>query len=305
MTIMLTGATGYLGSHLRRVLDLHGFEYRAVGATPVGRPQCSSRLDLLDATVEDLTFELRTNAATSVVHLAAVTRTRAAEADPSRCHELNVAATGRLLEACRRAGVGRFVFASTALVYGANDGALLGTDADCHPVGVYARSKFDAEQLVAAANSTTLRTVSLRLTSLFGPTVAGAFPHGVISSLVRSRRDSAPVTLQRADTESGTAVRDFLDVNDAAAAFVAVLRSPRQLAPSPVFNVATGSSRSLAAIDDEICLRLGRSDTTRFAAADTDPVPVLRPDASGFRATFGWEPRTPFTATLDRLLHLD
>lgn len=304
MTVMLTGATGYLGSHLRRTLDLHGIEHRTVGSTPVARPRSSSRLDLLEASIEDLTFELRANAATALVHLAAVTRTTDAEANPTRCLDLNVAATGRLLEACRRAGVERFVFASTALVYGPNDGGLLNTDTDCRPFGVYARSKRDAEHLVAAAHGSTLRTVSLRLTSLFGATVTGTLPHGVVSSLVQARRAGAPVTLQRSGTGDGTAVRDFLDVGDAASAFVAVLRSPLPAATSTVFNVATDSSRSLAAVDDEICRFLGRGDAVRFEDPRLDPVPVLRPDANSFRTAFGWEPRTPFSTTLDRLLRL-
>jgi nucleoside-diphosphate-sugar epimerase len=303
MAIMLTGGSGYVGSHLRAALDTRGQQHHAFGSLPIDQPQSFGAFDLVTAGMNEIVRELRIVGADSLVHLAAVSRTHEAEADPAYAWELNVEVTARLLEACRRAGVRRFVFASSVLVYGPNDGRPLDEHEPCDPRGVYARTKHAAEQLVVAAHSGDLHTTTLRFTSLIGPTRDGCLPYGVISSMVRSRRDGLPFSPSPAATDDGTAVRDFLDVRDAVGAICASLLVPRTAASAELFNVASGTPRSLGSIDAHLQEVYGNVAVPGENASVHDPVAELVPDATRIRAVLGWGPRVGFDVSIEGLMH--
>jgi nucleoside-diphosphate-sugar epimerase len=103
-----------------------------------------------------------------VIHLAAVVQTPLSFADPNWVEQVNHWGTSNLVEVCLDEGVGTFVFASSASVYG--PGSELHTEeAVCDPVGAYADSKYKAERVVASASRRGMNTVTLRMGTLFGP----------------------------------------------------------------------------------------------------------------------------------------
>jgi nucleoside-diphosphate-sugar epimerase len=147
--ILITGATGFVGAALRRVLAprhrLVLAQRRAGGAAPDGEIRIVG--DIGPRT--DWSAALRD--VEQVVHLAAHVHVTAADADPMPFMRVNCEGTRRLAEAAARAGIGRFVFLSSVKVHGdsSGDGVFRESDAP-HPADPYGRSKWEAEQALAA-----------------------------------------------------------------------------------------------------------------------------------------------------------
>lgn len=164
MKILVTGATGKVGSRLTKRLAARGDAVRALVRAP------SRAATLGDAHVElvagDLldtpSLERAVRDVDAVVHCAAFFR----GATPEQAHAVNDLGTQRLAEAARAAAVKRFVFTSTGLVYGANGGRLAREDAPCAPTAAYPVSKLAAERALLAMDGLDVRV--LRLPFVYG-----------------------------------------------------------------------------------------------------------------------------------------
>jgi nucleoside-diphosphate-sugar epimerase len=176
-TILVTGGCGYLGSQLIRdlatdpqtrdttirVLDnLEGGGYRALMDLPASGRYQFVEGDILDPAIVRVALQ----DVDAVVHLAAIVRTPMSFENPAHMEQVNHWGTAHLVEACIETGVSQFVYASSTAVYGPGGPF---TEADvCRPQGAYARSKFHAEKSVLSAADRGMKTVVLRLGTLFG-----------------------------------------------------------------------------------------------------------------------------------------
>lgn len=242
-SILITGASGHLGrvvsqsaerASLPTVLWSH-HPVPSLGRGPQVHGDITSTADV-DRIVSDARVQ-------TVIHLAAVTGPRC-EQDAEAAHAINVTATLRLAEAAAQAGATRFVFASTAAVYGdAFDRPIVETDA-LQGTSNYAATKMAAEAGLAAIGTRWgIDVVALRIFNIYG--------HGFVDSLIHRLQNasaSAPVTLR------GTVdfVRDYVDANDVAAACLAACAAPMP-APCTAINVGSGVATSnadlVAAVD--------------------------------------------------------
>lgn len=175
MFILVTGATGKVGSRLARRLVQRGDRVRALVRDPARAQALVShgvelvQGDLLDA--ESLAGAVR--GVDAVVHCAAFFRGATAE----QAHEVNDLGTQRLARAARSASVKRFVFTSTGLVHGPNGGRLAHEDDVCAPIDGYPSSKLAAERFLLALEGLDVRV--LRLPFVYGdgdPHIAEAVP---------------------------------------------------------------------------------------------------------------------------------
>ncbi len=175
--ILVTGGCGYLGSQLIRdlaqdeygdavtirVLDnMQGGHYRSLMDLPAEGNYELIEGDILDPAAVRQALQ----GVDAVIHLAAVVSTPMGYSNPIWMEQVNHWGTARLTEACLAAGVKRFIFASSAAVYG--PGGPFQEDARCQPVGPYAQSKRRAEMTVEIAGQRGLLTTILRLGTLFG-----------------------------------------------------------------------------------------------------------------------------------------
>lgn len=164
MKILITGATGKVGSRLARQLARRGGQVRALVRDPArAAGLCAegiepARGDLLEA--ESLAHAVR--GVDAVVHCAAFFR----GATPGEAHAVNDLGTRHLANAAAAAGVKRFVFTSTGLVYGPNDGSLVDEDAPCAPIAPYPLSKLAAERFLLVLEGLDVRV--LRLPFVYG-----------------------------------------------------------------------------------------------------------------------------------------
>ncbi|MFE9679880.1 UDP-glucose 4-epimerase GalE [Streptomyces sp. NPDC006285] len=234
MTWLITGGAGYIGAHVaramagagERVLALDDLSAGVSARLPDGIPlfQGSS----LDG--ELLKRVLAEHAVTGVVHLAARKQVGESVDRPTRYYQENVGGLATLLDAVAEAGVERFVFSSSAAVYGNPDVDLITEDTPCAPLSPYGETKLAGEWLVrAAGRAHGIRTVCLRYFNVAGaaaPELADTGVFNVVPMVFdRLTRDESPrIFGDDHPTPDGTCVRDYIHVADLAEAHLAAAR---------------------------------------------------------------------------------
>jgi UDP-glucose 4-epimerase len=164
MNILVTGATGKVGSRLAKRLVQQGHAVRALVRDPARATELSDHgIELMTGDLMQVeSLPAAVQGVDAVVHCAAFFR----GASPEEAHAVNNLGTQYLAHAAREAAVWRFVFTSTGLVYGPNGGALAHEDDDCAPVDAYPQSKLAAERMLLAIDGLDVRI--LRLPFVYG-----------------------------------------------------------------------------------------------------------------------------------------
>ncbi|MGW7466564.1 UDP-glucose 4-epimerase GalE [Streptomyces xantholiticus] len=234
MTWLITGGAGYIGAHVahamtaagERVVVLDDLSSGIPGRLPAGVPLV--RGSVLDRDVVD--GVLAGHAVTGVVHLAAKKQVGESVEQPLRYYRENVYGLTVLLEAVVAAGVRRFLFSSSAAVYGVPDTDLVSESAACEPINPYGQTKLTGEWLVrAAGRAHGLSTACLRYFNVAGAAAPELADTGVFNIIPmffdRITRGEAP-RIFGADypTPDGTCIRDYIHVADLADAHLAVAR---------------------------------------------------------------------------------
>ena len=279
--ILVTGASGFVGSYLRPMLKARWPDAAISGLgmrKDVGASQDLIAVDLLDA--EALAEVVRKAAPDTVIHLAAQASVALADRDArDMTWAVNLGGSLNLASAisahCPDATL---LFVSTAEVYGASFlGGVVNETSLTLPMNVYAKSKLIAEQMFAAALPERTQLVVARPFNHTGPGQREAFV--LPSFAAQVARIEAGAQPPRMVVGNLDVRRDFLDVRDVAAAYVALLEAAPRLPRRFTCNIASGTPR----------LR-----------------PVDRPSACGdamlLRATTGWTPEIPMDTTLDALV---
>ena len=262
--ILVTGAAGFIGSHLCEALVGRGAEVvgidrfdpyyaRDVKERNLASLRANPRFRLVEA---DLVRDpIPLDGITAVAHLAAKAGVRPSWENPAAYIEANVTATARLLDAARRAGVERLVLTSSSSVYGDATPAPYAEEAAAqHPVSPYGASKRAAELLAEAfAASYRLRIAILRLFTVYGPRQRPDLAIHKFTALVRQGR---PVPFYG----DGSTQRDYTYITDAVAALVAALAWTASAAPAScrTFNVGGGAPIRLDRLVALLGTALGR-----------------------------------------------
>jgi nucleoside-diphosphate-sugar epimerase len=261
--VLVTGGAGFIGSHLVAALLERGARVRVLDDLSSGRREnLDARAELRVASILDEPALAAGVAGCGVVfHLAAQVSVPQSVRDPRASIDVNVTGTQRVLEAARRAGVRRLVFASSSAVYGEpqrlpsrEDDAL-----DCR--SPYAAGKAAAEAMVAAyGRCYDLSTVSLRFFNVFGPRQDPLSPYAaVIAAFLRAlRAGEAPVIYG-----DGHQSRDFVAVGNIVHALLLAATCPQRLS-GPAINVGTGVRTDLLALLDALGRALGVTPAPRF-----------------------------------------
>ncbi|MFJ5838146.1 UDP-glucose 4-epimerase GalE [Streptomyces shenzhenensis] len=267
MTWLITGGAGYIGAHVARAMADAGERVVALDDLSAGVPErLPADIPLVEGSTLDGALVARVlaeHAVTGVVHLAARKQVAESVAQPLRYYRENVGGLGTLLEAVADAGIERFVFSSSAAVYGNPDVALITEDTPCAPVNPYGETKLAGEWLVrAAGRAHGIATVCLRYFNVAGAAAPGLADTGV-SNIVpmvfdRLTRGEAP-RIFGADypTPDGTCVRDYIHVADLAEAHLAAARglAEKSLTGDLTVNIGRGegvSVRELIAVIGEV-----------------------------------------------------
>jgi len=302
MNILITGGAGFIGSHLVERLLADGVSCRVLDNLSTGKRENLPRgpqLEFIHGDVRDArTVHAAVAGVDAVVHLAAVASVQASIDDPLATHATNFDGTLNLLEAARQAGVRRFVFASSAAVYGDNEELPITEPAIPRPLTPYAADKLASEYyLQFYARQHGLDTIAFRFFNIFGPRQDPSSPYsGVISIFADRLARGAPVTI----FGDGLQTRDFVYVGDLARLLARALTMTTL--SGRVINVGRGRQSTLLDLIAALEKSSGRRLTTSHAPARPGDIRHSCADTAQLRQLFGTVPETDLATGLAALL---
>jgi len=288
--LFVTGAGGFIGSALIQRLVTHGADVRALTTAPrepprrVPRQVQSVRCDVTNLSA----IGALARDADTLVHLAGPASVTASFGSSRHYVRTHVMGTATVLEVCRRYGIKRIVYISSAEVYGRPRTPRVAEDAALRPLSPYAAAKAGAEKLVEAFSSAFgLEGVILRPFAIYGP---GLSSRSMIGTVIRQTRRGHSAVLR--DLRP---VRDFCHVTDVADAIVRACTAP--LPRLTILNVGSGRGTSVAQVARRIARLRRRRILLRVRSAPPerarDAIDRLVADPRRAGQLLGWRARTP------------
>lgn len=249
----MTGAAGYIGSHVVRALTGDGQQVVALDDLSTGaRDRVPAGVRLVEGSVLDPgALAEALEGVDGVVHIAAKKQVGQSVAQPLHYYRENVGGLLTLLEACRDRGVERFVFSSSAATYGMPDLDQVTEQTPTVPLSPYGETKLVGEWLLRdCAAAFGLRVMTLRYFNVAGATAPELADPGVLNLVplvLQALTTGARPQVFGADypTPDGTCVRDYVHVADVAAAHLAAARALAGGAPGATYNVGRGVGSSV------------------------------------------------------------
>jgi UDP-glucose 4-epimerase len=310
-TVLLTGATGYIGSHTWVALLQAGYD--VVGLDNLGNSSAKVVDRIRDLTGRDATFVqadarnaqaldmlFKRHAPEATVHFAALKAVGESEREPLRYWDNNIGALTQVCAAMQRHGCKRMVFSSSATVYGVPEALPLREDAPISAVNVYGQTKLTGERLldnVARADATWQNAI-LRYFNPVGAHESGTIgedPRGVPNNLMPyvaqvaiGRRDTLQVFGGDYNTPDGTGVRDYIHVVDLAEGHVAAVRRLLGHAGSFTVNLGTGRGYSVLDLVNAYARASGRAIPYNVAPRRDGDVASCYADATLAKTLLGW-----------------
>jgi UDP-glucose 4-epimerase len=314
-SILVTGGAGYIGSHTVRQLVERGERVVVLDNLSTGYRSAVLGAPLVVGDTGDRELVARVlseHRIDTVLHFAAHTIVPESVSDPLKYYRNNTCATRNLLEQCDAAGVRRFVFSSTAAVYGIPEGGRAREDSPTVPINPYGTSKLMSEWMLRdlAAASNSMRYVVLRYFNVAGSDPGGRIGHSaptatllvkVACQVAVGARPSLSIFGTDYPTPDGTGVRDYIHVEDLAAAHLSALDYLQQGGASTTLNCGYGHGYSVR----EVVQTVERVNGNRPLPVVESPrragdPPSLVADAQRIRDVLGWTPRFDDLETIVR-----
>jgi len=316
--ILLTGASGYIGSHTWLALQAAGFEVVGVDNFSNSSPEVLQRLtrlsgqapvfeqaDVCDAAAMRAVFERHQPAA--VVHFAAFKAVGESAAKPLDYYRNNIGGLVNTCEGMRASGCTRMVFSSSATVYGVPETLPLREDAALSAVNPYGATKLMGETILRdlGASDPTWQTAALRYFNPVGAHESGLIgedPRGTPNNLMPyvaqvavGRRARLQVFGNDYTTPDGTGVRDYIHVLDLAEGHVAALRFLLDGRESLTVNLGTGAGYSVLDLVRAYEAASGRPVPYDIVARRTGDVAACYADPALARDRLNWQARHDLT----------
>ncbi len=304
--ILVIGGAGYIGSHMCQVLRDKGLEHlvfdslvqghhAAIGNSPLFKGDLGRREDLVKVFSE--------NEIDLVIHLAAFISVGESVKNPSKYWHNNTASVLTLLDAMQENSVSKFVFSSTAAVYGEPQALPLDEDHPKNPTSPYGDSKLAVERMLGAWDTAYgLKSVALRYFN-----ASGAHPNGQIGEDHSPEEHLVPLAIQAAmglrdelkvfgtdyDTPDGTCVRDYVHVLDIAEAHLSAISHLRNGGESRRYNLGNGEGFSVREVIQTVEEVSGLPVPARDASRRPGDPAKLIASSDRIRQDWGWSPKYP------------
>ena len=311
-TLLVVGGAGYIGSHMVKMLAQAGYgvvvlDNLCTGFADAARYGTLVVGDLADPVALKALFTAHEFAA--VLHFAALSQVGESVQAPDRYYRNNVANTLNLLDTMVRHQVQRFIFSSTAAIFGEPESATITEAHPQRPINPYGRSKRMVEEILADyGHSFGLRSVALRYFN-----AAGADPEGELGERHDPESHLIPLILQAASgrrsqiavfgtdypTRDGTCIRDYIHVWDLCQAHLLALQHLLADGESLALNLGNGLGFSVQEVIDGAGRVTGRKIPVRQEARRAGDPAILVADSAQARERLGWQPEY---ADLDTIL---
>jgi len=302
--ILVTGGAGYVGSHCVKELlqaedDVVVLDNLSEGHREAVLTEHFAKADLLDLTALRKTFaEYSIDA---VMHFAALASVGDSVKNPQKYYQNNVIGTLNLLQTMREYGVDQMIFSSSAAVYGDPEAVPILEDHPKCPKSPYGRTKWMTEQILEDyAYAYGLRYVALRYFNAAGcdPEEQLGENHDpethlipIVLDVALGRRDNIVIFGSDYDTVDGTCIRDYIHVNDLAAAHILALGVLKEGCASTAYNLGIGRGYSVREVI-EVCRKVTDQEIKVVEGERRlgDPA-VLVASPERVKKELGWEPK--------------
>ena len=304
MAILMSGGAGYIGSHTVAELLAAGEEAVVVDDLSQGHRAAAAGARLYELDIREsgrVRAVIRDHRVDTVIHFAARTLVGESVQQPLEYYDANVVATQRLLAAAAAEGVRRFVFSSSAAVYGEPERVPIPEDHPARPTNPYGETKLAVERMLRWCDAAYgLKSVSLRYFN-----AAGAHPERAIGEDHHPESHLIPIILQALlgrrgavsifgsdyPTPDGTCVRDYVHVMDLAAAHRLAVEYLRAGGGTAAFNLGNGAGFSVRQVIDAVeRVTGGRVPVEAGPRRAGDPA-VLVASSGRVREALGWQPQ--------------
>ncbi len=300
---LVTGGAGFIGSHLVDGLLARGCRVRVLDDFSTGKERnlasAAERVEILRGSVTRADDVARAVAGCDTVfHLAAMASVVKSIEDPLACHEICATGTLRVLDAARRTGVRRVVYAASSSAYGDQPGTARREEDPLMPLSPYAAAKVAGEHDCVCCSATYgLETVRLRFFNVFGPRQDASSPYsGVIALFIAAMRAGRVPSI----FGDGLQTRDFVYVADVVQALTLAAEAPN--VSGKVYNIGSAQSATILELVRNLNELLGSSIQPAFLPTRTGEVRHSQADIGRAGRDLAYVPSVPFYHGLARIL---
>ena len=309
--ILVVGGAGYIGSHMVKRLGEEGAQLTTLDNLVSGHRDAVLCGDFIEGDMADrqlLDALLASQRFDAVMHFASHIEVGESVRLPAKYYRNNVANTLTLLEAMQAAGIDKFIFSSTAAIFGTPQYTPIDERHPRAPINPYGRTKLMVEEVLGDYE----RAYGLRAVCLRYFNAAGADPAGRLGERHDPESHLIPLALQAAsgrraqismfgtdyDTPDGTCIRDYVHIADLCEAHWLALQALLSGSPGAAYNLGNGEGFSVREVIETVRRVTGRPLVVKEEARRAGDPPRLVADASAARTRLGWKPRYPSLETI-------
>jgi UDP-glucose 4-epimerase len=304
MKVLVAGGAGYIGSHVALELSRRGHQPVVLDNLVKGHRDAVVAGKFIEGDVGDKTLVkkiVQDEKIEAAVHLCAYSLVGESVGEPAKYFQNNIGNGLLLLDALRESGVNKFVFSSTAAVFGEPERIPIPEDHPKNPTNPYGFSKFTFEGILKAYDlAYGMKYISLRYFN-----AAGADPGAVIGEDHQPESHLIPIILQVAlgvrpyieifgtdyPTFDGTCIRDYIHVNDLAQAHILALEALVKGAASTIYNLGNGQGYSNRQVIEVARNITGRPIEVKEGSRRPGDPAVLVASSERIKAELGWQPQ--------------
>lgn len=310
-TILITGASGYIGSHIALLFARNNFKVIGLDLLPHATLSKFPGIIVHQGNCSDTKFTeeiFKKYSIHAIIHCASFIEVSESVQNPDVYYQNNIATAQTMLNAARKHGIEHFIFSSSCAVYGTPQRLPLDENHPTSPISPYGKTKRVIEWMMEDfSNAYNLKTVALRFFNAAG----SSYEYGLgenhmpeshlIPRLISAALQKRPIEVFGTDypTPDGTCIRDFVSVADIAKAHLLTLRYLEHGGSSSAFNLGSARGYSILKIISELEFILNTSIATILKPRRPGDPAILVADPSLAKAVLGWQT----TESIKGILH--